>query len=930
QKDAIQTVYDEGRETRLSFSTEENDQATARQLLESHGLDHESRKALDGRWAAGNSFKWPPKRYRVLVQCHCGYSTEARRAKEDKKKQHNNASPTKKPGKRQVAYDFTGCLAHADITFTGDNYETILRVVGILEHNEDCKNSSLKRTPPIPLHEDVIEVALRQLKDGASITAIQSRNIELYTSCQYRDQASTDPSKANVRYELKTSDFRSLYRAHHRSQGIDIRRPSEVNIDGWMDKNSASFWPEFYNAVYHYEARTETNDRFRLCICTPEMEEAAWEYVHEGQLIIDGTFGLSSSRLLIWIAMGINKQRKGIPVSVMLFSAPTGTKATHAGYNTEVIKSLLLNWKTWLSSRPLARGRTFDPWEAISDTDSRERGALLQVWPLIILLLCLFHVKQCWTNKRRAISRTAVPEAHSIEKDIVLTRVRTLESALIESTEHVVAMAMLDAQIASFTEMAKRPSSQTIAEAGLRYLDYLKSTWMPVGLWQSWSSFGRRAAAHRLKIPVDEVLSTTNHLESFNGRLKNKEVAAAQHSKHRLRADVLAHHLVFNVLPRLFARLRLQSNLKEWTSARFPTVVHGTAVRDPPPRVPLSHLSPDSSRDNSAADIFKSGRLVTLESPKPYEVWASCATSHADVSDPAHTRYWLTIHSSGCATCTCPDWLRRGGACKHIRALVVTTKLMAAAAGVDTGTAAPYQLPNTLEGAQEIRDRNRRWYGERLATHVTPAICPSTYPRGYNGPGPPSTMKVAKADEPRTVIVLPPPQLAEMLPSLEAEVKLAELAHPDASDPEADSPTDEPREHGSQSEPQQDSRSNVEAVLLQMQQHVDLDVAQLLPKLHGLEGTLGDMASLTMTSSVIELQAVLGRIGDRIRELGAGKAGPHIPALQPLSRAGTPAAGSSSEEDMRRKRRRVNEWPSHVRALSPEAKQRRKDSHSTL
>ena len=69
--------------------------------------------------------------------------------------------------RRHAAYDFTGCLAHADVTYI-DKPETriVIRVFGCFDHNDDCQKSHLVRYPPIPIHEHVIEVALRQLRLG--------------------------------------------------------------------------------------------------------------------------------------------------------------------------------------------------------------------------------------------------------------------------------------------------------------------------------------------------------------------------------------------------------------------------------------------------------------------------------------------------------------------------------------------------------------------------------------------------------------------------------------------------------------------------------------------------------------------------------------------------------------------------------------------
>ena len=91
----------------------------------------------------------------------CGYNTVARQRRSKTK-----STSTEQSWSRHAAYDFTGCCAHADITYvqaTG----IITRVIGFFEHNESCKNGVLVRFPAVPLHEHVFEVALAQLAQGA-------------------------------------------------------------------------------------------------------------------------------------------------------------------------------------------------------------------------------------------------------------------------------------------------------------------------------------------------------------------------------------------------------------------------------------------------------------------------------------------------------------------------------------------------------------------------------------------------------------------------------------------------------------------------------------------------------------------------------------------------------------------------------------------
>jgi MULE transposase domain len=239
---------------------------------------------------------------------------------------------------------------------------------------------------------------------------------------EYRNQRSTHPSQANYRFNFQKTDFKQLYVLHYRSQGINISKHAEDNVHDWLNPHSPNFNIDIAKSVFHYSARVQHSDRFEAFISTKEMEDAAWSYVHNSQLILDGTFGVSSSRLLLWIAMGLDHQGKGLPVAMFLFSAPAGVLATHAGYDTQVLTHLLKTWKDWLSSRELARNRVFEPRVAITDTDAKERGALTYTWPSIVLLLCKFHMRQCWSNKRQAmLKRDSSLSAHVIE------RLRSLE-----------------------------------------------------------------------------------------------------------------------------------------------------------------------------------------------------------------------------------------------------------------------------------------------------------------------------------------------------------------------------------------------------------------------------------------------------------------------------------------------------------------------
>ena len=214
------------------------------------------------------------------------------------------------------------------------------------------------------------------------------------------------------------------------------------------------------DTVFHYSARTAKNERFQVCIAMEDMREAAWKYGHGSQLIMDGTFGLCDKRILLFILMGLDEDRKGVPLAFLLFSAPTGNRQTSASYNTDIIADLVEKWKVSLGSR---NGEPFIILVAITDTDLMERAALIWVFPNIWLLICKFHLRQCWRNHRNREVKGKTP-SHSYVK----TRLSRLEDALVKTTTIDAARALIQGEWEIFTDLDNIP-----AEKGIIHLNYL-------------------------------------------------------------------------------------------------------------------------------------------------------------------------------------------------------------------------------------------------------------------------------------------------------------------------------------------------------------------------------------------------------------------------------------------------------------------------
>ncbi|KAF8589785.1 hypothetical protein K439DRAFT_1612485 [Ramaria rubella] len=236
----------------------------------------------------------------------------------------------------------------------------------------------------------------------------------------YTGQKAFDPQTANGRYELLPSDSTWLYRKFSNQHSIDILKPPQYNIDNWLNPTSPTYKTELAATIFHYQAQIEQDDRLQICIQTAEMKNAAWKYVHHKQVILDGTFGICDRRVLLFIALGVDEYHKGIPLAFFLFSAPTGNKATQAGYDTSILYHLLKSWRNSLGSQD---GILFEPHVAITDTDTKERGAL------------------CWTNRHKKALQTG--QTFNFPKQQVLARLRALEDQLLLSVKYEAAQRII-------------------------------------------------------------------------------------------------------------------------------------------------------------------------------------------------------------------------------------------------------------------------------------------------------------------------------------------------------------------------------------------------------------------------------------------------------------------------------------------------------
>ncbi|KAI0681652.1 hypothetical protein BC835DRAFT_1489398, partial [Cytidiella melzeri] len=190
---------------------------------------------------------------------------------------------------------------------------------------------------------NVYEDALQCLKVGISLEEVKRVNRELFATHGYKEMP-RDLATSRYRWLLVGKDNRLLYRQFHRLRGVKIVQKDHINLHEWLDEDSPQFNETLKKAIFHYVPRTKHEGRLEVCIATSEMRAAAWKYGHHSQVLLDGTFGISDKKMLLFIVMGIDEANRGVPLAFLLFSAPASNQKTAAGYNTDILKRLLNAW----------------------------------------------------------------------------------------------------------------------------------------------------------------------------------------------------------------------------------------------------------------------------------------------------------------------------------------------------------------------------------------------------------------------------------------------------------------------------------------------------------------------------------------------------------------------------------------------------------
>ncbi|CAD6912055.1 unnamed protein product, partial [Tilletia controversa] len=349
--------------------------------------------------------------------------------------------------------------------------------------------------------------------------------------------------KDGWRFTLSVSDNKALSRALClRKFGINTRLPPHINIHSWMQKSQSSYKADIAASIVYYQPLTSSSWRLRIIITTQEMQDAAWKYGHNGQLVIDGTFGVSSTKILLFVLLTVDDTGRGLPIGYLIFT-PLHGQRTHAGYDTAVLRELPINWSSALGTR---HGMQFAPKLAITDTCVRERAAIKSVWPDVQLRLCTFHVRQAWNNhKKQCIRSNGIADNGSSSRALVGESIMNLHKQVIGAADAETARQRVR-EVESYWASRLQSQQDRSVLAGLKkHCDYFVKFWLGSGsnaFFESFSEQGLRDASISTGIPVNKFLTTTNHAEGFNNGLKNIRLRPLQQRGRALRLDMLIIH----------------------------------------------------------------------------------------------------------------------------------------------------------------------------------------------------------------------------------------------------------------------------------------------------------------------------------------------------------------------------------------------------
>ncbi|CAG8732973.1 13971_t:CDS:2, partial [Cetraspora pellucida] len=477
----------------------------------------------------------------------------------------------------------------------------------------------------------------------------------------------------NFRTLLTAMDITNIKKQMLRNKwNIDIKHDAAKNLDQILGPKADP--SELKDACLHYQPHTKDNDRLEIIICTREQQDYVWKYGHQNLILIDGTFGISKHKLLLFIIMIIDDNNKGVPVSFILFTPPRSNRLTSSGYDSKILERLFTIFHDKISdnynqNQSLATSVTFSPCAAMTDADIKERKPLTKVWPGIILLLCYFHISQCCKNEmNKQLGCGGGNKIILLQKTLKTFLKSVLDKAWLMNGSKEMVCNYITKKKESLECIYKAESmseNKKILEGGLNFLSYLKKQWGG-DLLSSWCLSGWINAAKALGIPLEKLPTTNNHLEGMNEYLKNNQLNRFQRNNQLLRADVLYIALVYEVIPNILKLRNLAINIEREKAERRKDL----NIMDPSDHkvimqefFQVAYLSLSVKRDKLARKLIDMNKIVK------YEVEKLSGKIYVEVESETMPGliYTTCVYGQPTDICyQCLDFLQSGVMCKHL------------------------------------------------------------------------------------------------------------------------------------------------------------------------------------------------------------------------------------------------------------------------
>ncbi|CAG8563697.1 893_t:CDS:2 [Cetraspora pellucida] len=397
-------------------------------------------------------------------------------------------------------YLYVGCLAFVTI-FLHNN--EICGIAGYLKHSEQCRDPPYRLLPYVKKSdENLLGLDIRTsdiLAQNARIIKNVFRNYTLI---------------GNFRMLLTAMDITNIKKQMlQTSWNINIKHDAAKNLDQLLGPDTDQ--SELKDAFLHYQPHTKETDCLEIIICTREQQKYAWKYGHQSLILVDGTFGISKHKLLLFIILILDANNRGIPVAFILFTPPKHNRLTSSRYDSKILERLFTIFRDKISSnynqsQCLSTPVIFSPLAVMTDADVKERKSLSKVWPEIILLLCFFHISQCCKNE---INKQLGCGGESKKAQSMNDSKEMVREYIIKKKE----------SLESIYKMENISENKKILEGRLKFLTYLRKQWAG-DLLYSWCLNGRMRAAEALRIPLEKLPTTNNHLEGMNEYLKNNQL----------------------------------------------------------------------------------------------------------------------------------------------------------------------------------------------------------------------------------------------------------------------------------------------------------------------------------------------------------------------------------------------------------------------